>query len=206
MVSVFDLFANLNETDHMSIDFDKDNKTNVDEFQNKTDPCSTDSSSQNAFTESDINLPNNNSIASLGNHLATADYGKVINDSNNKTTPFTFVLKKTGGIAGIASQLQYHSVTKTLISTTNGNMSTKQVSLADEMLLKQTLNNSGFFESISFYPPSEGADYFEYTLIATLNNKLNAVYWTDVSNGVPPGVQNLPFILSYILDKEGEGF
>jgi hypothetical protein len=60
-----------------------------------------------------------------------------------------------------------------------------------------------FFESKSFYPPSNGADYFEYTLIAALNNKLNAVYWTDVSKEVPPNVENLPFILPYILKEVG---
>jgi hypothetical protein len=77
------------------------------------------------------------------------------------------------------------------------------VSDADEMLLQRTINNSGFFESKNFYPPSNGTDYFEYTLIATFNNKLNAVYWTDVSKGVPPDIENLPFILPQILKETG---
>jgi hypothetical protein len=75
------------------------------------------------------------------------------------------------------------------------------VSDADEMLLQRTINNSGFFESKNFYPPSNGTDYFEYTLIATFNNKLNAVYWTDVSKGVPPDIENLPYILPHILKE-----
>jgi hypothetical protein len=179
----------MNISHETSLDFDKDNNTNVEEIQSKTDPCSASPESLNTGLETDIQPQNSTSSSSSGNSSAAM--------------PFTFIIKKTGGIAGTISQLEYNSVTKTAISVINGTTSIKQVSAADEMLLQRALNDSGFFESKSFYPPSNGADYFEYTLIATLNNKLNAVYWTDVSKGVPPDIENLPFILPHILKEIG---
>jgi hypothetical protein len=189
MVNIFDVFTDMNMLNETSLDFDKDNRTNVEEIQSKTDPCSANPESLNTGLETDIQPQNSSSSSFNGNSLAVR--------------PFTFIMKKTGGIAGTISQLEYDSVTKTAISVINGTTSIKQVSAADEMLLQRALNNSGFFESKSFYPPSNGADYFEYTLIAALNNKLNAVYWTDVSKEVPPHIENLPFILPYILKEIG---
>jgi hypothetical protein len=189
MVNIFDVFTDMNMLNETSLDFDKDNSTNVEEIQSKTDPCSANPESLNTGLETDIQPQNSSSSSFNGNSLAVR--------------PFTFIMKKTGGIAGTISQLEYDSVTKTAISVINGTTSIKQVSAADEMLLQRALNNSGFFESKSFYPPSNGADYFEYTLIAALNNKLNAVYWTDVSKEVPPHIENLPFILPYILKEIG---
>jgi hypothetical protein len=192
MVNVLDVFANINMnmSHETSLDFDKDNSTNVEEIQSKTDPCSASPESLNTALETDIQLQNNSSSSSFSNNSLAA-------------MPFTFIMKKTGGIGGTTSQLEYDSVTKTAVSVINGTTSIKQVSAADEMLLQRALNDSGFFESKSFYPPSNGADYFEYTLIASLNNKLNAVYWTDVSEGVPPDIENLPFILPHILKEMG---
>ena len=167
----------INET---SLDLDNDSKTNVQEFQEKTDPCS----STTSFVDSTA------STAGIRNMV----------DNTTVTMPFTLIIKKTGGIAGTSSQLQYDSFSKTSVSIVNGNESIRQISTADEMVAKRILNNSGFFEAESFYPPAPNStDYFEFTMIATLNGKLHAIYWTDASEGVPAGVTNLPYILAYTL-------
>jgi hypothetical protein len=63
------------------------------------------------------------------------------------------------------------------------------------------LNSSGFLESTTtFYPsPSGSADYVEFTVIATLNGRVYAGYWTDVSEGVPEPIRNLPHIMAYVI-------
>lgn len=188
MVSVADILTSMNMSNTTHLDFDKDNNTNIEEIQNKMDPCSADS---------------NNRTNSLGDFSLSENSENISDNGNNSQTPFTFMMKKTGGIAGTTSKLQYDSVTKTATSIINGTASAKQVSSTDEMQLKRVLNNSGFFESENFYPPSNGTDYFEYTLIAALNNNLNAVYWTDASKGVAHEVENLPFIISHILNRTG---
>jgi Common central domain of tyrosinase len=189
MVNIIDAFANMDMSHETDFDFDKDNSTNVEEIQNKTDPCSANSEPLDVSLETDTEPQNSTGSSLNGNSLGAM--------------PFSFIMKKTGGIAGTISQLQYDSATKTAISVMNGTTSVRQVSAADEMLLQRALNDSGFFESENFYPPSNGTDYFEYTLIATFNNKLNAVYWTDVSKEVPPDIENLPFILAHILKETG---
>ena len=71
----------------------------------------------------------------------------------------------------------------------------------DDIVAKRILNDSGFFDSkkVFYPPPLNSRDYFEYTVIATLNGKLQAVYWTDSSEDIPSGIKNLPFILAYVL-------
>jgi hypothetical protein len=167
----------INET---SLDLDRDNKTNVQEFQMKTDPCS--------------------SSKSFDDNIANMVGGISMVDNSTITLPFTLTIKKSGGPVGTSSDLQYDSFNKTSVSIMNGTKSTRQLSSADEILAKRILNDSGFFDSKSFYPPAlDNEDSFEYTLSATLNGKSHAIYWTDASEGVPNGIRNLPFIMSYVL-------
>jgi hypothetical protein len=201
MVTISDIIDNTNMTNTSNLDYDRDNITNVEEIQNKTDPCSIESPLITTNLTNNITSKGTSSQDLIGNISSSSESRNVVdNNIIDDTIPFTFIMKKTGGIGGITSQLQYDSFTKTAISVINGTTSTKQITTEDEMVAKRILNDSGFFDSGSFYPPSpNSADYFEYTLIATLDNKLQAVYWTDVSEDVPNGVENLPFILSYLL-------
>ncbi|HKG30218.1 MAG TPA: hypothetical protein VKA91_03010 [Nitrososphaeraceae archaeon] len=107
-------------------------------------------------------------------------------------------LKITGGIAGENNQLSYNSFTREAISIINNNETRRgQISTSDENIAITTLNNTGFFESTSFYPPApNNTDYLDFTMFAILGNKLHAVYWTDASEGVLDAVKN--FILSLI--------
>jgi hypothetical protein len=179
------------------LDTDRDNKTNVQEFLSKTDPCS-----PSARTLSNPDITNSSSTALVEEVVAGASNTTEMNITQNMTKEtFAVIIKKTGGITGTTSQLQYDSFSKEAISIVNGNKSIRNISDHDEGVASRILNDSGFFDSDKiFYPPPSGSsDYFEYTVIATLNGKLHAVYWTDVSEGVLNGIKNLPFILAYIL-------
>ena len=111
--------------------------------------------------------------------------------TQQKTMPiFAFVYEKTGGFAGVSDRFSYDSITKQLNIVSNSNQTQKILSQQEEDTLKQQINSSGFFEAMSFYPPIDGADFFEYTLLVTMNGQLQAVYWTDVSKDVPANLSN----------------
>jgi hypothetical protein len=204
MVTLSDIINDTKMVNATNFDLDKDNKTNLEEFQNKTDPCSADSTPLMTNLSNNMTFNQSSSQNFIANFSSTPDAGNSVDNNINETIPFTLIIKKTGGITGKTSELQYDSFTKRAIAVINGNTSTKQITTDDEMLLKRILNDSGFFDSKNFYLPSpNSADYNEYILFARLNNKLQAVYWTDVSEGIPYGIENLPFSLSYVLNLGG---
>ncbi len=175
-----------------SLDSDSDGITNVQEINNKTDPCSPEQP-QRSLQVSEGLLPraDNTTTTPLLTQNATTSF------------PFAIAIQKSGGIAGSTTtgNLSYDSLSKVATSIVNSNKLSRQISDFDEQEAKRLLNNSGFFRSsITFYPPAEGsADYIEFTVIATLNGKLHAVYWTDVSEEVPEPIRNLPYIMAYLL-------
>jgi hypothetical protein len=172
-----------------SLDSDSDGMTNVQEINNKTDPCSPEQPQQTLQLPQGL-FPRADNVTSL---LAQND---------TRGFPFAIVIQKSGGTAGAtSSSLLYDSLSKVATSIVNGNKLSRQISDFDEQEAKRLFNNSGFFESTTtFYPPAAGsADYIEFTVIATSNGKLHAVYWTDVSEGVPEPIRNLPYIMAYVL-------
>jgi hypothetical protein len=172
-----------------SLDSDSDGMTNVQEINNKTDPCSPEQPQQTPQLPQAL-FPRADNVTSLLAQNDTSGF------------PFAIVIQKSGGIAGAtSSSLSYDSLSKVATSIVNSNKLSRQISDFDEQEAKRLFNNSGFFESTTtFYPPAEGsADYIEFTVIATLNGKLHAVYWTDVSEEVPEPIRNLPYIMAYVL-------
>jgi len=149
--------------------------TDVEEFVSQTAPCS-----MPQATEVDTAVPG--VLAEQPSLDITLD------------KPFALVIKRAGALQETIS-LSYDSFTKEAVSIINGKEITKQVSNADEDMVKQILNNSGFFDANSFYHPAPiSIDYQEFTLIATLDGKLHAIYWNDASEGVPEVIiQNLPY-------------
>jgi hypothetical protein len=111
--------------------------------------------------------------------------------------PFAFVYTKQGGIAGINVTTSYDSITKNL---NRGNAS-KQLSQAEEDGLKQVFRNNGFFEDTTFYYPARqgGTDFFEHTLLATLDLKGSFITWRDDSPGVPTGLK----VITNAIDQIG---
>ena len=59
-----------------------------------------------------------------------------------------------------------------------------------------------FLNQRAFYPPSQSLNNTAgsaYTLIAILNGKIHATYWTDSSPHVSNSLKNLPFILVFTI-------
>jgi hypothetical protein len=167
------MIMDTSENDSISLDSDSDDVTNVQEIENRTDPCS----------------------------LEQPQPAPPLLAQNISSFPFAIVIQKSGGIAGsnATSILSYDSLSEVATSIVNGSEASRQISDFGEA--ERILNNSGFFGSATtFYPPaSASADYIEFTVIATLNGRVYAGYWTDTSEEVPEGIRNLPYIMAYVL-------
>jgi hypothetical protein len=127
-----------------------------------------------------------------------------IQNNDNSTTLtsfFALVYHKTGGFIGVDESITYDSFTKELnYISSRQTVSSKILTDQQERNLTQIFIKNGFFEADNFYPPmasSGAADFFEYTLIATLNGKINAIYWTDVSEDAPRELQDIVNNIEY---------
>lgn len=169
----------MNETGDARIDSDNDGLSNLDEFTSNDDPCSTKS------------LDNTTGLGASATVLG-----------NNQSEPLIVIMKHMPGLGGGERSLSYSSLTGNAIIMNNGNESVKKISNSQKEIVRSKLNNSGFFDTMSYYTPLEnGRDSIQYVVIATSNGKLHGVYWTDTSRDVPDGLRNLPYILTYLLDK-----
>ncbi|MPZ07635.1 MAG: hypothetical protein GEU26_14665 [Nitrososphaeraceae archaeon] len=171
------------------LDSDNDGISNIQESRIGTNPCPQQESGdmqqeiRQGFAPDIINLlPNNRLMDEIGQE---AD------------EPFILAIEKTGGSSGENTKLSYNSITNRAVFSTDNNQTIKEVSESDEDTARRILNNSEFLDSNRFYPPAPNStDYQEYTLIGSIGNSLNAVYWTSSSEDVPLTVQNLPYILA----------
>jgi hypothetical protein len=177
------------------LDTDKDNKTNVQEFHDKTDPCSSSKLTHRTFSHIVSNIISNRIPPALSNDL---------NSAENNTNAFIIAIKKIGNFGKTNTELQYNSLNREATSILNNTKLSRHVALANENIAKRILNDSNFFDSNGFYPTNtlKNQSQFQYTLVAMLNGKLHEVYWTDTSD-VPNGIRNLPFILAYTLGMNG---
>ena len=176
----------VNET---GIDADNDGVTNVQEFNQGTDPC----------------LPPERKKLQLDETMGLQGILPLSQLTTERVQPFAVVIKTTGGLAGVNNILSYDSFTREAISIINGNETRRQISSSDEDLAIRALNNSGLFEAASFYPPSPNStDYLEFTVFAILGNKIHGIYWTEASEDVPVAIQNLPYAMANILGSGSE--
>jgi hypothetical protein len=171
------------------LDDDNDGVSNIQEFQQGTDPCSpTQIGIQRPSIQQDFAFENQGVLSFLlpSETIEERSFG-----------PFILEIEKRDGISGDNIKLLYNSLTKNLSYIVNNNETRKQISDADEATASRILNGSGFFEAEASYPPAPNStDYEEFTISATLDGKLNSVSWTTTSEGVPEPVANLPFILA----------
>jgi hypothetical protein len=101
-----------------------------------------------------------------------------------------FVYERGGGLAPALSfeRISYDSLTKQLVTISpSGPPEVQILGNHHQRCLEDVINASGFFEVQSEYP-GQGADVFTYSLGIMLNNRTNGVSWTDLSEGVPPGI------------------
>ena len=153
------------------------------------------------------NSTQNNSNGANINNTATFSYAQNYNSNHGKTKAlFAFVFHKSGGFAPVDITISYNPLTKELSYMLNGNTTNKTLSEQQVSNLTQLFTKSGFFSATeNFYPAASGsADYFTYTLIAAYGGKINAVYWTDASSGVPEGLRSLPQILQQIIQGQSQ--
>ena len=117
---------------------------------------------------------------------------------SNRTDFFNFEYMTTGGIAGQTEKITYISDTGQLTISDRDNKTTnKTLSADEEKMVKDAIENSGFFEAEMLYPPPDGADIIWHSLRAIIGDRIsaalpreNAVTWTEQSEGVPPGLQD----------------
>lgn len=108
-------------------------------------------------------------------------------------------IQGTNDATGLNSTLTYDSASQQSTTIINDTKFIRQISDSDD-LVKQIVNRSGFFNAETFYPPAPNStEYSEFTVNATLNGRVHTVYWTSVSEDVPAGIRNLPYILAYVL-------
>jgi hypothetical protein len=149
-------------------------------------------------------------------HLSSiTTFAQMSNPSLNQSGPssdagFKFAYTKLGILGGIYQLISYDSATDALTlrssaaaipQESNGQsniqlntQSSGQLSESEKNSLKQLINDNGFFEANSFYPPStKGAQNYTllHVLSITIDNKLHTVLWTDASNNVPAGLLSI---------------
>jgi hypothetical protein len=110
-----------------------------------------------------------------------------------------FAYTKLGVLGGIYQLISYDSTSDVLTSRSSAAaipmqsndqsnvQSPGQLSESEKNNLKEMINNNGFFQANSFYPPStKGAQNytFLYILSITMDNRPHTVLWTDTSNNV----------------------
>ena len=184
--------GNSSSSSSSSLDSDSDGVSNVQEINNKTDPCSPEQPQQSLQVSQGL-FP----------HADNGTTTSLLNQNVSSSFPFVIGIQKSGGIAGstTANILSYDSLSKVATSIVNGNKASRQISDFEEQEAERILNRSGFLgPTTTFYPPASGsADYIEFTVFGTLNGRVYAGYWTDVSEGVPEQIRNLPYIMAYVL-------
>jgi hypothetical protein len=108
-------------------------------------------------------------------------------------------IQGTNDATGLNSTLTYDSASQQSTTIINGTKFNRQISDSDD-LVKQIVNRSGLFNTeISYLPAPNSTEYSEFTVNATLNGRVYTVYSTSVSEDVPAGIRNLPYILAYLL-------
>jgi Common central domain of tyrosinase len=171
-------------------DSDNDGVTNVLEFNQSTDPC----------------LPPEEKKFDMLEESIIQGILPMPRSTSERTQPFAMILKTTGSNTGVNIVLFYNSFTKEAISNVDGNETRRQISSSEEDEVAQTLNLSGFFNaSTNFYPPMpKSTDDVEFTAFAILGNNVNAMQWSDSSEGVPESIINLPYTITNLIGTGSE--
>ena len=98
--------------------------------------------------------------------------------------PFTIILSKEGGIAGIRNTVTIDTSSGELVKGDGSMYSINEKSIAE---IHHAVKKSKFFDIVQQnYPPIQGsADYFTYSIQITQGVFQNTLSWTDTSDNVP---------------------
>jgi hypothetical protein len=184
--------SSMNESHIVGLDSDRDNKTNVQEFINKTNPCSIHDTPTTELRSHNItNLLSDNITISRNTSKGL---------TNNADLQLIF--RWQDGLTGKTNHLIYNSNNRVASMLLNGTSSIKKISGADDLLLREVLIGSGFFNSQNLYTSeTKASNPLGYSAVVTTDGNSQFVSWTSNSEGVPQGIKNLPFIVSFILSR-----
>jgi hypothetical protein len=132
--------------------------------------------------------------------------------SSTSQVEFRFALIKLGVLSPIYQRILYDSETNSLtlnnisaainrnndsgrFSSSQGqsqSQSNKQISDSDQKNLQQMIEQNGFFQTNSTYPPNTDRDQQNYDTLYVLSiemgNRLHTVLWMDTSKNIPTGI------------------
>jgi hypothetical protein len=184
--------SSMNESHIVGLDSDRDNKTNVQEFINKTNPCSMHDTPTTELRSHNItNLLSDNITISRNTSKGL---------TNNADLQLIF--RWQDGLTGKTNHLIYNSNNRVASMLLNGTSSIKKISGADDLLLREVLIGSGLFNSQNLYTSeTKASNALGYSAVVTTDGNSQFVSWTSNSEGVPQGIKNLPFIVSFILSR-----
>lgn len=101
--------------------------------------------------------------------------------------PFTIILSREGGIAGIRNVVTIDTSSREMVKEDGSTYSINEESIAE---IHHAIKKSKFFDiAQQNYPPIQGsADYFTYSIQITQGVFQNALSWADTSENVPKKV------------------
>jgi hypothetical protein len=159
------------------------------------------------FTSLIMMIGSNTSPFSVPSSITTfAQMSNLDQTSSSSDASLKFAYTKLGVLGGIYQLISYDSTTDILTlrssaaaipqqsNTQSNTQSPGQLSESDKNNLKQLINDNGFFQTNSFYPPStKGAQDYTllYVLSITMDNRPHTVLWTDTSNNVPASLLSI---------------
>jgi len=172
---------------------------------------------QHEISSSLLLSSSSSSLSALTTSTTTSESSSLssLNSIPTSTSPdFRIAYSKIGVSSGSYQRILYDSETNSLrltnISTAiNDNesgrlsmsqgqsqsQSNKQVSESDQKNLQQMVEQNGFFEANSMYPPPDTAateNYDSlYILSIEMDNRAHTVIWTDTSGDIPTGILSI---------------
>jgi hypothetical protein len=159
------------------------------------------------FTSLIMMIGSNTSPFSVPSSITTfAQMSNLNQTSPSSDADLKFAYTKLGVLGGIYQLISYDSKTDVLTlrsssaaiprqsNSQSNSQSPGQLSESEKNNLKQLINNNGFFQANSFYPPStKGAQNYTllYVLSITMDNRPHTILWTDTSNNVPTSLLSI---------------
>lgn len=146
-------------------------------------------------------------------------------EKSSSNAALRIVFTKLGVLSGTYQQILYDSTTRALsilnisasstaqteggkrkLSSSQGlsqSQSDKKLTDSAQTKLRQSINNSGFFQADGIYPPNpDGAkDYTLVVLGINMDSKSHTVIWADTSSSTSTGLNSVVKILEDIASK-----
>ena len=108
---------------------------------------------------------------------------------NDNTAEFTFIYKKSGGIAFTNKTITFDSNTKELQIINNKVLEKRILPSSTIDNLKKVIIDHNFFDAKNNYNSTKNErDSFSYRLTILLGNNSHTVSWSDFSSDVPTGL------------------